>query len=235
MLKVENIYTSYGKIEALSGISIEVGGGEIVTLIGGNGAGKTTALKTIAGLLRARTGRITLEGRDITRTPAHAIVRLGVSLAPEGRRIFAEMTVLENLEMGAFTRAPGKIKSELDAVFAIFPLLSERRGQLGGTLSGGEQQMLAIGRAMMSAPKLLLLDEPSLGLAPKVVETIFETIQKINAGGTAILLIEQNANMALSVAARGYVIESGRIALADSAKSLLNNDRVRHAYLGVTE
>ncbi|HOX28663.1 MAG TPA: ABC transporter ATP-binding protein, partial [bacterium] len=174
-------------------------------------------------------------GRDITRTPAHAIVRLGVSLSPEGRKIFPDLTVLENLEMGAFSRPPGDIKRELDSAFSIFPLLSERRNQLGGTLSGGEQQMLAIGRALMSSPKLLLLDEPSLGLAPKVVETIFDIIKKINAGGTAILLVEQNANMALCTASRGYVIESGRIVLADSAASLYGNERVRHAYLGVSD
>jgi branched-chain amino acid transport system ATP-binding protein len=235
MLQVENLHTSYGKIEALSGISLEVGGGEIVALIGANGAGKTTALKTVAGLLRAQQGRIALDGRDITRTPAHAIVRLGVSLAPEGRRIFPDLTVQENLEMGAFSLPPSKIKDGMETAFSIFPVLSERRRQFGGTLSGGEQQMLAIGRALMSNPKLLLLDEPSLGLAPKIVETIFEIIQRINAGGTAILLVEQNANMALCIAARGYVIESGRIVLADTAQSLCNNERVRHAYLGISE
>jgi branched-chain amino acid transport system ATP-binding protein len=232
MLKVENLHVSYGKIAALSGIGLEVGGGEIVALIGANGAGKTTALKTISGLLRARQGRIEFDGHELTRKPAHAVVKLGVSLVPEGRRIFSELTVLENLEMGAFTRPVGKIKEELGRVFEIFPKLAERRGQMGGTLSGGEQQMLAIGRGLMSAPKLLLLDEPSLGLAPKIVETIFDIIRRINAGGTAILLVEQNANMALSAAARGYVIESGRIVMADAAKSLFSNESVRRAYLG---
>lgn len=235
MLKVANIQTSYGKIAALKGISLEVGAGEIVTLIGANGAGKTTALKTIAGLLRPQQGRIELEGRDITRMPAHKIVRLGVSLSPEGRRIFPELTVRENLEMGAFTRPPAEIREDTEKVFDLFPRLKDRQAQRGGTLSGGEQQMLAIGRAMMSRPTLLLLDEPSLGLAPIVVETIFDIILRINKQGAAILLVEQNANMALSIASRGYVLESGAIVLADSAKSLMENKSVQHAYLGAPD
>ncbi len=235
MLIIENLRTSYGKIEALTGISLEVGAGEIVTLIGANGAGKTTALKSIAGILRAQSGRIMFDGKDITRAAAHSIVRMGVSLVPEGRRIFPELSVMENLEMGAFSRQPGKIQDDMKTVLNYFPILAERRGQPGGTLSGGEQQMLAIGRALMSAPKLLLLDEPSLGLAPKVVETIFDIISRINAGGTAILLVEQNANMALSIASRGYVIESGQIVISDSSKALANNERVKHAYLGVAD
>ena len=233
MLKIENIHTSYGKITALRGISLEAAAGEIVTLIGANGAGKTTALKTIAGLIRPQQGRVIFEGKDITRAPAHRIVRLGVALSPEGRKIFPGLSVLENLEMGAFCRPPSELSEDLDSVFALFPILAERRKQSGGTLSGGEQQMLAIGRAMMNRPRLLLLDEPSLGLAPIVVEKIFEIITRINSQGTTILLIEQNANMALSVANRGYVIESGRIVLTDTAKALLSNESVRHAYLGI--
>jgi len=233
MLKVENIHTSYGKIAALSGISLEASAGEIVTLIGANGAGKTTALKTIIGMLRPQQGRVFFDGKDITRTPPHRIVKSGVSLSPEGRKIFPELTVLENLEMGAFCRPPAELREDIDAVLALFPVLAERRKQTGGTLSGGEQQMLAIGRAMMNRPRLLLLDEPSLGLAPIVVEKIFETISNINKQGTTILLIEQNANMALSVAHRGYVIESGRIVLHDTAAALMTNESVRHAYLGI--
>jgi len=233
MLRVEDLRTAYGKITALSGISLEVGAGEIVTLIGANGAGKTTTLKTIAGLLKPQSGRIFLNGREITRLPAHEVVRRGVSLAPEGRRIFPELTVRENLEMGAFSRPPAAEREEIERVFSIFPILAERQNQRGGTLSGGEQQMLAIGRALMSGPQLLLLDEPSLGLAPKLVETIFNVITRINKGGMAILLVEQNANMALSVAVRGYVLESGKIVIADTAPALLHNERVRHAYLGI--
>jgi branched-chain amino acid transport system ATP-binding protein len=232
MLKIENLYTAYGKIIALKGVSIEVSKGEIVTLIGANGAGKTTVLKTIAGLLKSQQGKITFNDRDITRMPAHLVVKNGISLAPEGRKIFPQLTVLENLEMGAFTRTPHEIRENLDLVFSYFPILSERKAQPGGTLSGGEQQMLAIGRALMSQPILLLLDEPSLGLAPKLVETIFEIIARIHSQGTAILLIEQNANMALSVASRGYVIESGKIVLSATAKELLQNQQVQAAYLG---
>ncbi|MEW6202104.1 MAG: ABC transporter ATP-binding protein [bacterium] len=233
MLRIENLQTAYGKIIALSGISVEVNASEIVTLIGANGAGKTTTLKTIAGLLKPQGGRIFLNGRDITHLPAHEVVRRGVSLVPEGRRIFSELTVSENLEMGAFSRPQSAVREEIEKVFSVFPLLAERRNQRGGTLSGGEQQMLSIGRALMSSPKLLLLDEPSLGLAPKVVETIFNIITRINESGTAILLVEQNANMALSVAVRGYVLEGGKIVIADTAKSLLHNECVRHAYLGI--
>jgi branched-chain amino acid transport system ATP-binding protein len=232
MLKVENLYTAYGKINALKGVSIDVSKGEIVTLIGANGAGKTTVLKTIAGLLKPQQGKITFNDRDITRMPAHLVVKNGISLAPEGRKIFPLLTVLENLEMGAFTRSPHEIKENLDLVFSYFPILSERKNQPGGTLSGGEQQMLAIGRALMSLPTLLLLDEPSLGLAPKLVETIFNIISRIHEQGTAILLIEQNANMALSVASRGYVIESGKIVISATAKELLQNKQVQAAYLG---
>jgi branched-chain amino acid transport system ATP-binding protein len=232
MLKVENLYTAYGKIVALKGVSIDVSKGEIVTLIGANGAGKTTVLKTIAGLLKSQQGKITFNDRDITRMPAHLVVKNGISLAPEGRKIFPQLTVLENLEMGAFTRSPHEIKENLDLVFSYFSILSERKNQPGGTLSGGEQQMLAIGRALMSLPTLLLLDEPSLGLAPKLVETIFDIIARIHAQGTAILLIEQNANMALSVASRGYVIESGKIVISATAKELLQNQQVQSAYLG---
>jgi branched-chain amino acid transport system ATP-binding protein len=232
MLKVENLYTAYGKINALKGVSIDVSKGEIVTLIGANGAGKTTVLKTIAGLLKPQQGKITFNDRDITRMPAHLVVKNGISLAPEGRKIFPLLTVLENLEMGAFTRSPHEIKENLDLVFSYFPILSERKNQPGGTLSGGEQQMLAIGRALMSLPTLLLLDEPSLGLAPKLVETIFDIISRIHEQGTAILLIEQNANMALSVASRGYVIESGKIVISATAKELLQNKQVQAAYLG---
>ena len=235
MLRAEHIQTAYGKILALQDFSIEVGAGEIVTLIGANGAGKTTALKTISGLLRPQSGRILLDGNDITRTPAHRVVRMNVSLAPEGRRIFPELSVRENLEIGAFIRPPSEIREDMERVFGFFPILSERRTQRGGTLSGGEQQMLAIGRALMSRPRLLLLDEPSLGLAPKIVETIFDIIARINGQGTAILLVEQNAYMALSVAARGYVIESGRIVLADGAPELMRNERVRNAYLGIAD
>jgi len=235
VLKVNNIQTSYGKIAALKGITLEAGAGEIVTLIGANGAGKTTALKTIAGLLRPQQGSVELEGRDITRMPAHKIVKLGVSLSPEGRKIFPELTVRENLEMGAFTRKPSELREDTEIAFDFFPRLKDRQAQRGGTLSGGEQQMLAIGRALMSRPRLLLLDEPSLGLAPLVVETIFEIIIRINKQGTAILLVEQNANMALSVATRGYVMESGNIVLADSAKALMENKSVQHAYLGAPD
>lgn len=235
MLKVQNIKTSYGKIAALKGISIEAGAGEIVTLIGANGAGKTTCLKTIVGLLKPQEGQVLLEGKDITKLPAHRVARLGVALSPEGRRIFPELTVNENLEMGAFSRPAAEIHAELEHVYSFFPILQQRQAQRGGTLSGGEQQMLAIGRAMMNKPRLLLLDEPSLGLAPKIVETIFDIITRINKQGTTILLVEQNANMALSIASRGYVLESGKIVLADSANALLKNESVQHAYLGIAD
>lgn len=235
MLELKNLTTAYGKIVALSGLSLSVGEGEIVTVIGANGAGKTTALKTVAGLLRPQAGSVAFEGRDITRSPAHRIVRMGISLVPEGRRIFPELTVRENLEMGAYAQSQSAVKEELEKVFALFPILSERWKQPGGTLSGGEQQMLSIARALMSRPRLLLMDEPSLGLSPIMVETIFETITRINKQGAAILLVEQNANMALSIASRGYVIQSGRIAIEDTARALLRNESVRSAYLGIAE
>jgi branched-chain amino acid transport system ATP-binding protein len=231
LLRLEGVRTFYGKIEALKGIDLEIHPGEIVTLIGSNGAGKTTTLKTISGLLHPRVGRILFEGRDITHIPAHNLVRQGISQAPEGRRIFNRMTVLENLQMGAYTQH-AKFGDHLDRVMTLFPRLKERAGQRGGTLSGGEQQMLAIGRALMSEPKILLLDEPSLGLSPILVEQIFEIIGAINAQGTTILLVEQNANQALAVASRGYVLQTGRVLLADTAAGLAANPDVRRAYLG---
>jgi branched-chain amino acid transport system ATP-binding protein len=232
-LAVEDIHTYYGNIHAVRGVSLSVHAGEIVTLIGANGAGKTTTLHTISGLLRPRQGRVLFEGRRIDLLPPHRIVALGISQAPEGRRIFPRMTVRENLEMGAFARhdATG-MREDLERVLALFPRLRERLSQKGGTLSGGEQQMLAIGRALMARPKVLLLDEPSMGLAPVLVETIFRTIQDINRQGTAILLVEQNAHMALAVAARGYVLESGRVVATASARELAQSELVRKTYLG---
>lgn len=232
MLDLADIHTYYGNIRALRGISFEVKGGEIVTLIGANGAGKTTTLKTIIGLLKPRQGTITLSGERIDGLPPDRIVRLGIAQSPEGRRIFPRMTVLENLEMGAFIRTDGEVQRDMERVFTLFPRLKERVGQVAGTLSGGEQQMLAMGRALMARPKLLLLDEPSMGLSPILVETIFETIQNINVQGTTILLVEQNARMALRVAHRGYVIQAGQIVLHDSARELLRSDLVRKSYLG---
>ena len=233
LFELHNIHTYYGNIHALKGISVTVDKGEIVTLIGSNGAGKTTTLKTISGVLQPKEGTITLEGRRIDRTPAHDIVALGICQAPEGRRIFPLMTTLENLEMGAFHRSDKTgIQQDMERVFALFPRLKERRSQQGGTLSGGEQQMLAIGRALMSRPSILLLDEPSMGLSPVLVETIFQIIQDIHAQGTTILLVEQNALMALQVASRGYVLQTGRIVLHDSAENLSENEMVRKAYLG---
>jgi branched-chain amino acid transport system ATP-binding protein len=233
-LQVDGIHTYYGNIHALKGISLEVRDGEIVTLIGANGAGKTTTLKTISGVLRPRAGGILLDGRPIHRLPAHEIVRLGVCQSPEGRRIFPRMTVLENLEMGAFARTDqAAIPADLERVLHLFPRLRERVRQKGGTLSGGEQQMLAIGRALMSKPDILLLDEPSMGLAPILVETIFNTIVEINRLGTTVLLVEQNALMALSIAHRGYVMETGVIVLADTAANLQKNEQVQKAYLGI--
>jgi branched-chain amino acid transport system ATP-binding protein len=234
LLVVDGIHTYYGNIHALKGVSIRVEQGEIVTLIGSNGAGKSTLLKTISGLLRPRVGSIVLEGERLDRMPPHKIVARGVCQSPEGRRIFARMSVLENLEMGAFSRRDGDTEADLDRVFHLFPRLKERAGQIAGTLSGGEQQMLAIGRALMSRPKLLLLDEPSMGLAPILVETIFGVVGEINKSGTTILLVEQNALMALSVAARGYVLQTGQIVLEDSATALRQNDLVRQLYLGET-
>ncbi len=232
-LVVDGVHAFYGHIHALHGVSITVQPGEIVTLIGANGAGKSTTLKTIAGFLRPRPGRILLEGKPIAGLPPHEITRRGVCLVPEGRRIFPRMTVLENLEMGAFARGGRReIQDDLDRVCRLFPRLGERLGQTAGTLSGGEQQMLAIGRALMSRPRILLLDEPSMGLAPVLVELIFRTIQEINAQGVTILLVEQNALMALGVARRGYVLETGRVVLTDVAERLRENDLVRKSYLG---
>ncbi|MCI7612892.1 MAG: ABC transporter ATP-binding protein [Selenomonadaceae bacterium] len=233
MLKINDINVFYGAIHAIKGASLEVNEGEIVTLIGANGAGKSTILRTISGLLKPKGGSIQFEGRDIAGLPAHEIVKGGISQVPEGRRIFAEMTVLENLELGAFTRKDKDgIKSDMEMVFNRFPRLKERISQLAGTLSGGEQQMLAMGRALMSRPRLLLLDEPSMGLAPLLIREIFAIIQDINKAGTTVLLVEQNANMALSIAHRAYVLETGRITLSGEAKELAASEDVRKAYLG---
>ncbi len=234
MLQVEDLNVYYGAIHALQGISFRVDEGEIVTLIGANGAGKSTTLRTISGLLRPRSGSVTFKGQDITTTAAEKIVRLGISQVPEGRKIFAPLTVRENLMMGAYTRDdPAEIDSSLQGVFKSFPRLKERIGQLGGTLSGGEQQMLATARGLMSRPVLLLLDEPSMGLSPILVEEIFRIITEINKQGTSILLVEQNAQMALSIAHRAYVLETGRIVLAGTAREIAENPQVKSAYLGV--
>ena len=220
-------------IHALRGVSLEVKKGQIACLIGANGAGKSSTLMAVSGLLRPNAGRIVFEGDDLAEVPPHAIVERGISQVPEGRRIFSKLTVLENLQMGAYIRTDADgIRQDLDWVFGLFPILAERRSQMAGTLSGGEQQMLAIGRALMARPRLLLMDEPSLGLAPRFVETIFEVIREINTRGTTILLVEQNAHMALSIASRGYVMESGRIVLEDDATSLMVNKDVQKAYLG---
>jgi branched-chain amino acid transport system ATP-binding protein len=233
-LELSNVHTFYGNIHALQGISINVQDGEIVTLIGANGAGKSTTLRTISGILEPREGEVRLDGQRINALPAHQIVERGICQVPEGRRIFSRMTVRENLEMGAFSRKDkANIKGDLDRVFELFPRLLERVGQKGGTLSGGEQQMLAIGRALMARPKILLLDEPSMGLAPILVETIFNTIVEINQQGVTVLLVEQNAVMALQIAHRGYVLETGSIVLADSAESLRKNEDVQKTYLGI--
>jgi branched-chain amino acid transport system ATP-binding protein len=233
ILKVDDIHTYYGTIQALKGISLEVHEGEIVTLIGANGAGKSTTLRSINGLNHPREGTITFQGSNITETPAHEIVKMGISQSPEGRHVFPRMSVLENLEMGAYQRENrSEISQDLDRVYTLFPRLQERRVQKAGTLSGGEQQMLAMGRALMARPKLLLLDEPSMGLAPIFVEKIFEIIREINDQGTPILLVEQNALMALDIANRGYVLETGHVALADDAKALRDNEQVRKTYLG---
>jgi branched-chain amino acid transport system ATP-binding protein len=233
ILKLEDVHTYYGSIHALKGISLEVYEGEVVTLIGSNGAGKSTTLRSINGLNRPRRGEITFRGTRITNTPPHEIVRMGIAQSPEGRRLFPRMSVLENLEMGAFQRNDkAEIRSDMDRVYELFPRLKERRTQKAGTLSGGEQQMCAIGRALMARPNLLMLDEPSLGLAPIFVERIFEIIHTINAQGTSILLVEQNALMALDAADRGYVLETGRIVLADKASLLKTNEQVRKTYLG---
>lgn len=240
LLQLEDVHAGYGQTEVLRGISIAVNEGEIVAVLGANGAGKSTTLMTISGINACRSGCILFDGQPIQNAPPHEIVRRGISQAPEGRRIFPRLTARENLEMGAFQRGDAEtLKEDLDKVFAIFPILKERQSQLGGTLSGGEQQMLAISRALMARPRLLLLDEPSLGLAPMIVTKIFDIIREINQPrsergqqGTTILLVEQNANMALHVAHRGYVLETGRIVLADNAKNLMNNEQVKKSYLG---
>ncbi|MHB0988815.1 MAG: ABC transporter ATP-binding protein [Bellilinea sp.] len=234
MLDVENLNVYYGAIHALQGVSFNVEEGEIVTLIGANGAGKSTTLRTISGLLRSRTGHIKFKGMDISMMPAQQIVRLGASHVPEGRKIFSPLTVRENLLMGAFTRTDQvEIQRSMDRVFSSFPRLKERINQAGGTLSGGEQQMLATGRGMMSRPTMLMMDEPSMGLSPILVEEIFSIIKEINAAGTSILLVEQNASMALSISHRAYVLETGRIVLSGSAKEIAENPQVKSAYLGI--
>jgi branched-chain amino acid transport system ATP-binding protein len=232
MLSVDGLEVAYGEIRALKGVALEVGRGEIVALLGNNGAGKTTTLKTISGLLRPTRGAVTLDGEPLVGVPPHDIVSKGIAHVPEGRRIFNRLTVRENLVMGAYLRRDAGIAGDLDRVFALFPRLKERAVQVAGTLSGGEQQMLAIGRALMLSPRLLLLDEPSMGLAPVLVEQIFDTIADINRQGTTILLVEQNAAMALSIAHRGYVLETGTIALTGTAAELSDNAEVRRAYLG---
>ncbi|MEK7309457.1 MAG: ABC transporter ATP-binding protein [Planctomycetota bacterium] len=231
MLILNDVHTAYGPIEVLKGVSFEVKTGEIVTIIGANGAGKTTTLMAISGINHVKRGTITFAGERIDNLPAHQVVAKGIVQIPEGRRIFPRLTVLENLQMGAFIRADD-ISSDLDRAFKLFPILKERAAQKGGTLSGGEQQMLAIARALMARPKLLMLDEPSLGLAPIIVTRIFDAIKELNQSGTTILLVEQNARMALQIASRGYVLELGRVALSDTAQNLLNNPKVKEAYLG---
>ncbi len=234
LLEVDNLHVYYGAIHALQGVSFHVDEGEVVTLIGANGAGKSTTLRTISGLLRPLTGSIKFKGQEITLTPAEEIVRMGISQVPEGRKIFAPLTVRENLDMGAFTRKdPAEIKQSMEQAFASFPRLKERLNQLGGTLSGGEQQMLAMARGLMSRPTLLLLDEPSMGLSPILVEEIFRILGELNSQGISILLVEQNAQMALSVAHRAYVLETGRIILSGSAKEVSSNPQVKAAYLGI--
>ena len=234
ILNIENVHTYYGNIHALKGISINIDKGEIVTLIGGNGAGKTTTLRTISGLLKPRKGSVTLDGQDLLKFKAHEIVYKGISMVPEGRGIFARLTVLENLEMGAYSlNRKEEVTRNMERVFALFPRLKERRTQVAGTLSGGEQQMLATGRGLMSNPTILLMDEPSMGLAPVLVELIFETIQQINKEGITILLVEQNALMALSIANRGYVLQTGEIVISDTAENLKKNATVQKAYLGM--
>jgi len=234
MLTVDNVHTYYGNIHALKGITLNIEKGEIVTLIGGNGAGKTTTLRTISGLLTPREGTIALNDENLSKYKAHEIVYKGISMVPEGRGIFARLSVTENLEMGAYSRSSQQeLQQDMDRVFALFPRLKERRAQVAGTLSGGEQQMLATGCALMARPSLLLMDEPSMGLAPVLVELIFDTIQKINQEGTTILLVEQNALMALSIAHRGYVLQTGEIVIADTAENLQKNPTVQKAYLGI--
>jgi branched-chain amino acid transport system ATP-binding protein len=234
LLEVQEVDAFYGRVQALRKISLSVDTGEIVALIGSNGAGKTTTLRTISGLIRAAAGRIVFDGRDITHTPASAVVRLGVCQAPEGRRLFSRMTVYDNLQMGAYSRRDGHgIRDDLERVYELFPRVRERRNQVAGTLSGGEQQMVAVARALMARPKVLMLDEPSLGLAPILIETIFRTLVEINAQGTPVLLVEQNANKALEIAHRGYVLETGSIVKEGSGRELLESEEVQRAYLGM--
>ncbi|MCP3724156.1 ABC transporter ATP-binding protein [Paraburkholderia sp. CNPSo 3272] len=232
MLKLEKVHTHYGAVQALAGVSIEVNKGEIVTLIGSNGAGKTTLMMTVCGTPRASAGKVTFEGEDITRMPTHEIMRKGMAISPEGRRVFPSLTVLENLQMGGFFASQHEIDAGIEHVFKLFPRLNQRAKQRAGTMSGGEQQMLAIGRALMSRPRLLLLDEPTLGLAPLVIAQIFDIIRTIREEGVTVFLVEQNANKALHVADRGYVLETGRVVLADTADNLLANDSIKRAYLG---
>lgn len=232
VLKCENLHVYYGSIHAIKGVSFEVGEGEIVTLIGANGAGKSTTLNTVGGLLRPREGIVEFEGKSILGVAPHKVVSEGMALCPEGRRVFAQLSVKENLEMGAYTRPVAEIPETLEMVYEHFPRLKERQGQMAGTLSGGEQQMLAMGRALMSKPRLMMLDEPSMGLAPILVDQIFEIIKALNKAGTTILLVEQNAQMALSIADRAYVLETGRIVNTGTGKDLLNDDSVKKAYLG---
>jgi len=234
LLEVEGIHAYYGNIHALKGITIEVEKGEIVTLIGANGAGKSTTLRSISKLIQPRAGKITFDGEDITNVKPHELVYKGISMVPEGRGVFAKLSVEENLEMGAFSRSDSQgIKNSFEQVYSLFPRLKERKNQMAGTLSGGEQQMLATGRALMTAPRLMLMDEPSMGLAPILVENTFETIKQINKEGTTILLVEQNATMAFSVADRGYVLQTGEIVLQDTSNALKNNEMVQKAYLGM--
>ena len=234
MLEVKDLQVYYGMIQAIKGISFEVNQGEVIALIGANGAGKTTTLHTVTGLISPKSGQVLFEGKDITKTPAHKIVSMGMAHVPEGRRVFAELSVYENLRMGAYTRKDkAEIEETLKSVYKRFPRLQERKNQMAGTLSGGEQQMLAISRALMARPRLLLLDEPSLGLAPIIIQQIFQIIQRVNANGTTVFLVEQNANQALRIAHRGYVMENGRIVTSDSAENLLRSEDVRSAYLGM--
>ena len=233
MLEIKDIEVYYGMIQAIKGISFEVNKGEVIALIGANGAGKTTTLHTITGLLSPKKGSVIFEGKDITKVPAHKIVSLGIAHVPEGRRVFAELTVYENLKMGAYTRKDkDEIEKTLEMVYKRFPRLEERKNQLAGTLSGGEQQMLAMGRALMSHPKIIVMDEPSMGLSPILVNEIFDIIQEVSKGGTTVLLVEQNAKKALSIADRAYVLETGRIVLEGDAKVLMNDDSIKKAYLG---
>ncbi len=233
LLEVNDIHTYYGNIHALKGISVEVDSGEIIALIGSNGAGKTTTLRTISGLMAPRDGNIVYDGQEISSTRADLLVMRGISMVPEGRGVFAKLTVEENLDMGAYVRTDGDVADDLDSAFEMFPRLQERRKQFAGTLSGGEQQMLAIARALMSKPRLLLLDEPSMGLAPVLVDVVFEAIQRIASEGVTILLVEQNAHMALQIADRGYVLQSGEVAFSDSAANLQQNEVVQKTYLGI--